>query len=425
MSTNAASIVPTGAHRRLLPSGPDLIRGKAGLATTDLSDGGGRAFCSNHSSAWRGSAWQTESTLHQLSPYIGKIKSSMAASLVGRYTSKGDVVYDPFSGCGTIALESWLAGRHVVANDLSPYAYLLTRAKLFPYHSLDRALKELEEIARHVKRRCSVSDLRTVPAWVRAFFHPETLREILAWTEVLTARRRWFLFACLMGILHHQRPGFLSFPSSHTVPYLRLKKFPRSRFPKLYEYRPLLERLDAKVRRAYRRVPTLDFALSRRCHAKSSERFAPPGSVDAIITSPPYMRQLDYGRDNRLRLWFLACVDWRSLDACVSPREQEFLALMGRCFARWRAVLKPGGHCVLVIGDNCSRLDREDLAADVARIAQVDGGFSVVSEERDAIPNERRVRRGVTGSISETILVMRNEIRRDRQKVPRSAHATL
>src|SRR6266852_6011353 len=76
---------------------------------------------------WSGSALKDESTLHQLSPYIGKLKSSIAASLVHQFTKEGDLVYDPFSGSGTVALESWTAGRRVVANDLSPYAYLLTR----------------------------------------------------------------------------------------------------------------------------------------------------------------------------------------------------------------------------------------------------------------------------------------------------------
>src|SRR3989442_14881114 len=84
---------------------------------------------------WTGSAWQIESTLHQLSPYIGKIKSTMASSLIHQYTKPGDVVCDPFSGCGTVAFESWIAGRHVIANDLSPYAVLLTHAKLFPYEN--------------------------------------------------------------------------------------------------------------------------------------------------------------------------------------------------------------------------------------------------------------------------------------------------
>jgi hypothetical protein len=358
-------------------------------------------------SKWAGSAWQTESTFHQLSPYIGKTKSSMAAALIQEYARPGEVVCDPFSGCGTFALEAWVAGCDVVANDLSPYAHLLTRAKLFPYGSVDDALTNLSTVAKSVAARRTRPDLRKVPLWIRQFFHPSTLKEILAWTEELMAGERWFLLACLMGILHHQRPGFLSFPSSHTVPYLRVKKFPRHQFPGLYEYRSVHDRLEAKVRRAFKREPTLNFALRRQCLSMPAEKLKPGKAVDVIITSPPYMRQLDYGRDNRLRLWFLGCKDWHSLDEAVSPDEDSFLDLMDRCFARWHTALKPNGYCVLVIGDQCSREERNDLPDAVTQIAVQDHAFSVVSSYADMIPNERRVRRGITGSTSETVLVLR------------------
>jgi hypothetical protein len=377
-------------------------------------------------SDWAGSAWQSESTFHQLSPYIGKTKSSMAASLVARFSKKDDVVYDPFSGCGTFAFEAWLAGRHVIANDLSPYAKVLTTAKLFPYRSLREALRDLEKYEAQARTQRSACDLRSVPRWVRSFFHPETLREILSWTTVLTKERRWFLLACLLGILHHQRPGFLSFPSSHTVPYLRSKKFPRSRFPDLYEYRSLTDRFEAKVKRAFRRVPKLNFQLSRQCFAKSAVDLLPLKPVDTILTSPPYMRQLDYGRDNRLRLWFLGVEDWRSLDNVVSPREDDFLMLMSKCFKHWRTVLKPGGYCVLVIGDTCSRDGRLDLPHDVSRIATEEvGGYSLIVQHTDVIPNDRRVRREYIGSTSETILVLRNARSRATDvDISRKNHAT-
>src|SRR5205814_1222780 len=149
------------------------------------------------------------------------------------------------------------------------------------------------------------------PAWVKQFFHRRTLIEAKILADLLRRDSQWFLLASLLGILHHQRPGFLSFPSSHTVPYLRLKKFPPSRFPELYAYRSLSDRLEAKVRRAFRRVPTLDFDITRRCYFANAGKLIPPEPVDAIITSPPYMRLLDYARDNRLRLWFLGVEDWR------------------------------------------------------------------------------------------------------------------
>lgn len=357
---------------------------------------------------WTGSSASSESTLHQLSPYIGKTKSSMAGSLVLQFTRPGDLVYDPFCGSGTIALESWIGDRPVIAGDLSPYAYLLTRAKLFPYTSADAAMRDIEKAAITVKARRREADLRTVPRWVRRFFHAETLRDVVAWTTGLRQRRLHFLMACLLGILHHQRPGFLSFPSSHTVPYLRLKKFPPARFPELYAYRSVRERLEAKVRRALHRVPPLDFGIRRECFLRDSSHFMPSRPVDAIITSPPYMRQLDYGRDNRLRLWFLGTPDWDGLDKRVSPGEVDFLGLMRRSFLLWRSVLKRGGVCVLVIGDACSRIQRGDLPELVSRMATEHvGGYSLLYQHTESIPNERRVRRHIRGSMSETVLVLR------------------
>jgi hypothetical protein len=358
---------------------------------------------------WTGSAVQSESTFHQLSPYIGKIKSSMAASLVSQFTSEGDLIYDPFSGSGTIALEAWAAKRPVIANDLSPYAYLLTRAKLFPSRSLEKALGQIERASVEVVKVRRDIDLRGVPRWVRGFFHPETLRETLAWVTVLRQRRSWFLLASLLGILHHQRPGFLSFPSSHTVPYLRVKKFPRSRFPELYAYRSVRDRLEAKVTRAFRRMPELDYSIIRSCFGRDASALNPLESVDAIITSPPYMRLLDYARDNRLRLWFLGAHDWHSLDGIVSPRQDDFLKLMARCFVRWKTVLKPNRCCVLVIGDAFGEVVKGNLPDVVSRIATEEvGGYERVCDYTETIPNERRVRRGIMGSASETIIVLRN-----------------
>lgn len=356
---------------------------------------------------WAGSALKAESTLHQLSPYIGKLKSSIAGSLIAQFTEEDDIIYDPFSGSGTVAFEAWAAGRNIVANDLSPYAALLTRAKLFPYRSLIEAKRDIKKLAVEAEAERLRVDLRRVPAWVREFFHPETLRETLGWTITLRERRRWFLLASILGILHHQRPGFLSYPSSHTVPYLRKKAFPPAKFPELYKYRSLSDRLDAKVKRAFRRVPELDRSLMRNCFAKSAHSLTPNQKVDAIITSPPYMRQLDYARDNRLRLWFLGVEDSRALDGEISPRKEAFLKLMGQCFKKWKTILKPNKYCILVVGDGSSEVEDANLPMLISGIA-VKAGYTHVTDHTEAIPNERRVRRGLTGSTSETILVLRN-----------------
>jgi hypothetical protein len=357
---------------------------------------------------WKGSALHSECTLHQISPYIGKTKSSMARGLIENFTTRGQTVSDPFCGCGTIALEAWLAGRNCIATDLSPYAHLLTVAKLFPPDTLEHAMQQVQSAAKDVAEAESRTDLRSVPKWVREFFHPDTLKETIAWCSVLKARRYNFLLAALLGILHHQRPGFLSYPSSHAVPYLRHRLFPRTNFPHLYEYRSVRDRLERKIARAYRRIPYLERQLTRICYRRDARLFVPPRDVDAIITSPPYMWQLDYGRDNRLRLWFLG-VDWsQGLDARVSPGELDFLNLIRDCFVQWRRVLKSDGVCVLIVGDNYIRSYRAYLPDALIRVATCEvGRFELTHRHTEPIPGDRRVRRAYRGNSSETVLVFR------------------
>lgn len=359
---------------------------------------------------WSGSVLGKECTLHQLAPYIGKMKSAMAGSLISTFTRRGDTVYDPFSGSGTVALEAWAADRNVIANDLSPYAHVLSQAKLFPCFSVEEALSKIEVAAHDVHALISNVDLSSVPSWVQSFFDPDTLREVISWVQVLIARKSYFLLACLLGILHHQRPGFLSYPSSHTVPYLRERKFPRDVYPELYEYRPVRERLEKKSIRALRRVPILSEDIIREGYMCDASKFVPRQKINCIVTSPAYMRRLDYARDNRLRLWFLGVHDWKSLDRTISSSEEEFLKLFKSCLGLWHSVLVPGGLCVLVLGDSRSRLYKLPLPDLVANMANKEvGGYSVLWKYSEAIPHDRRVRRGCSGNVSETVLVLCND----------------
>jgi DNA modification methylase len=359
---------------------------------------------------WKGSALHTESTLHQIAPYIGKMKSSMAQALIHTFTRQGDTIYDPYSGSGSVALEAWAAGRNVIANDLNPYAVTLTRAKLFPYPSTEKALDDINRIAKQVKKLISEVDLRETPSWVRAFFHDETLREIIAWVHLLSTRRADFFLSCLLGILHHERPGFLSYPSSHTVPYLREKKYPLDSNPTMYQYRPVKERLEKKVIRALKRIPVMDPRLLRESHMANASEFTPNHQINAIVTSPPYMRQLNYGRDNRLRLWFLGVQDWRALDNSVSPSETSFLKHFKSCLTLWHKALVKNGLCVFVLGDIHSRSYNMPFHEAINYMACEEiGKYSVVWEYSETIPKSRRVRRNYSGSITETILVLRKE----------------
>ena len=350
----------------------------------------------------------TEWSLHQLSPYIGKIKSSIAKFLIENFTRPGAYICDPFCGAGTIPLEAWSLNRRVIANDLNKYAHVLTLAKLFPPNSFETVLADIEKYDEIVQINKQKVDLRKVPKWVREFFHKETLRETIAWFQILQKNDSNFLLACILGILHHQRPGFLSYPSSHTVPYLRKKSFPPSKHPQLYQYRSVKDRLIKKANRAFKRTPNLNENIERICFIEDARNINfNEIQVDAIISSPPYMRRLDYARDNRLRLWFLGIDNSKKMDTIISPKETDFIAMMRECLINWKRILKRKGKCILFLGDNYSKKYKMNLPEVIEQIAITEvKGYKLIFKHISVIPQNRRVRRAYQGNKAETIIVL-------------------
>jgi len=354
---------------------------------------------------WSKPCTHSECTLHQISPYIGKLKSSIAVSLVEAYSKADDVVVDPFAGSGTIALEAALRRRRVFASDISPYARVLSKAKLCPPPSLEEALLRAEYILGKAERQQGIQ-LRQVPSWVRKFFHPKTLREAIAFARICRKSGDEFLLACLLGILHHERPGFLSYPSSHLVPYLRIRKYPRRKFPELYGYRPLHPRIVAKVKRVYERFSDPRVARKIEYRQCAIENVNLPARFDCMITSPPYMNALDYGRDNRLRLWFIDPTLSRADDSSMTQRREAFIDAM-RCLASKVEVgLRRGGYCVLVVGESLERSFRAHPSKVVLDImAQNAKSLRLKNVVYDDIPDVRRTRRECKGVKTEVFLV--------------------
>jgi hypothetical protein len=343
-----------------------------------------------------------------LSPYIGKIKSRIAGDLVEEFSAEGDLLIDPFAGAGTIPLEAALRKRRVLGADISSYSRILSMAKLCSPPSLEAAVGAAEQ-AMSEAHRLPPSDLRRVPLWVRRFFHPETLREALRFAAVARRPGNEFLMACFLGILHHQRPGFLSYPSSHLVPYLRDKKYPRSTYPELYSYRELEPRLMAKIRRSYRRFhrPSFPDAVFRQ---SAVQELMFPKRFDALITSPPYMNALDYGRDNRLRLWFIDPALTQAGDHDAATRRKAFVEAMTCLATRVEAGLRPGGYCVLVVGEEFKRSFEAHPSEIVLAVVQGRApSLRLVKVLADEIPDVRRTRRECRGVKTEHFMIFRRK----------------
>jgi len=359
---------------------------------------------------WHGSFNARESGMHQLAPYVGKMKSAMARALILAYSGEGDTVLDPFCGSGVVPFEALLLGREAIGNDLNPYAHVLTMAKLTAPQGLRDALSRASDYVQEAQATADGLCLDAVPKWVREFFHPQTLRETVAVFGLLRQRGEYFFQACILGILHHVRPGFLSYPASHLVPYLRTKLYPPEKFPQMYAYRDLKSRFLAKVRRAYRRYSPPDTRLHWRVLQENAMHLSiPGGSVDAIVSSPPYFGALDYGRDNRLRLWFLGVEDYKTVEAELTSNDRVYVPQMTRAVEEMHRVLRIGGAAVLVLGDYHRNGRRAHSADTIAGIARRHLADRLVVDEifDDEVPDQRRSRRRTRTTLQERVLVLR------------------
>lgn len=359
--------------------------------------------------SWEKSCTNTESTLHQLSPYIGKLKSSIARDLILNYSPPGGLVADVFAGSGTVLLEAVRLGRRAFGVDISPYAALLSRAKLSAPNMLDEALSRARAALAAAALR-PPPDRDSTPSWVKNFFHPQTLNEAINFVEECQERQDHFLLACLLGILHHQRPGFLSYPSSHLTPYLRDKKFPKDEFPHLYQYRALEPRLIAKIERSYKRkdfIVTSDQYSFVEGHAENVNF---PKKIDCVITSPPYMNALDYGRDNRLRLWFIDKAKADLIDGAPSQQRDGFQTLMISLAQQVEKCLVPNGFCIVIVGDKTCRGAKYPLSISVQEIFKTHAPkLNLTQTVINDIPDIRRARRDYRGVRIENFLIFRKE----------------
>ena len=62
---------------------------------------------------------------HGYHRYPAKFIPQIVSRLAEKYTKEGDLIIDPFGGCGTTIVESKLMGRPSIAVDINPVAVLI------------------------------------------------------------------------------------------------------------------------------------------------------------------------------------------------------------------------------------------------------------------------------------------------------------
>jgi hypothetical protein len=123
------------------------------------------------------------------------------------------------------------------------------------------------------------------------------------------------------------------------------------------------------------------------------------------------MNELDYVRDNRLRLWFIERSLPEGLELVGRNREQAFTALLRAVCVRLAPGIERGGYFVFVVGDFTRGGGRTGRTSALTRtLFETDAALDVFKLDgiyRDTIPDIRRSRRECRGTKAEAVLVYR------------------
>lgn len=276
---------------------------------------------------------------HWIYPYKGKFHPQMIRALLNIMQIKaGETAMDPFVGSGTAAVECQLLGINFIGVDISPLCYLLSRVKTESVEVLD----EIEKIKKDI------------------LLYPEKIEKIR--NEKV---KNFFTIAQMVAHSDSSRRGRnydFSFRSNT-----------EKMFQSICGYAEVRKKLG------------LTLGAANIIHSDIRKLELKPGSVDGIITSPPYSIALNYVAN-----------DSHSLEALgydLKKISDDFIGVRGAglnkfklydndmeiAYRQMHKVLKKGKYCAVVIG-NVTFQGEEIDTTQIAIDACLKIGFKLVSK---------------------------------------------
>jgi site-specific DNA-methyltransferase (cytosine-N4-specific) len=304
---------------------------------------------------WDFDGANTSEHLHSLHPYPAKFIPQIPRKVITEQSAGGALVLDPFCGCGTTLLEASLLGRPSIGVDNNSVAVLVSKAKVADYSRQD--VKRLQDFLAGL-------DSTLMYAKARPDLVP-TNSNFMYWFDEAIADRLAAIKGVILKTPDPVRTALLGAFSSIVVRVSRQDSDTRyARIERSVTVEAVDRAFKARVGYLVEQIPKLmrrKRAPATVCQADSRHLdFIPDGSVDLIVTSPPYLNAYDYHKYHRQRLHLIDGDVAMARDIEIGKHDEftrpgatpdHYFEDMDACFGEWARVLKAGARCTVIVGD--------------------------------------------------------------------------
>lgn len=302
---------------------------------------------------------------HSMCSYLGAFPAPLANYFIQYFSNEGDLVYDPFSGRGTTALEARILNRNSLATDLNPIALALSEAKNYNL-TLDEIYQRINELEEKYDYALYQPEATAQSDEIHLIFHPKTLAQLCYLRRKLLKSEKEvdkYLVGITLGILHGgerkdttsayasiDMPNTFSMSPEYVRRYVQtnqLNRFERNVFSLLREK---TDRLYKKHSKLGGKGLIMKANVKLLSDYKGLEEFK--NSANLILTSPPYLGIVNYAKQNWIRSWFMnedPLTVSQELDDDLNL--EEWIDFSKLAITELKKFLKKDGVAVFVIGD--------------------------------------------------------------------------
>ncbi len=283
----------------------------------------------NGTSTFRDPAFADNKSLpvHRWVPWIAGYSASFVNSVISVYLSKRKtaLILDPFCGVGTTLLEAVARGYDAVGFEINPYPALATRAKLnaltVDLIEFDSILSKFQEASRSWLTRPLPKDISPPPLKSKLpFFSSKVERQVLhalAFIKGIQSPRIADLFRVAFGAVMVSFSNYTYEPSLGSRPGAGKPLIEEADVGRVLLNKLLQMKADIAWLRETMQAKPVGIARVINADFFSQSEELESGSVNLMVTSPPYMNNYHYVRNTRPQLY------WLNFISC--PREQSHL----------------------------------------------------------------------------------------------------